>query len=74
MILLNAQASVGPSACNGRSAERDGGVMSLSRNVHDDKVYSSTSEILALWRLLGEGYRLSCMYKCQVRSHVHKRN
>ncbi|XP_019442777.1 PREDICTED: cell division cycle protein 27 homolog B-like [Lupinus angustifolius] len=37
----------------------DGLVMSSS------KVISGTSEILSLLRVLGEGYRLSCLYRCQ---------
>lgn len=37
-----------------------GVVMSSSR------VITGTSEILDLLKTLGEGYRLSCMYRCQV--------
>ncbi|KAJ8449538.1 hypothetical protein Cgig2_005560 [Carnegiea gigantea] len=66
--LLNAQASIGPSCGNVRSAEHDVTLMNLSRKVHDDGVYSSALEIL-----LGEGYRLSCMHKCQDALDVYQK-
>ena len=30
------------------------------------EVITGASEILTLLRVLGEGYRLACLYKCQV--------
>ncbi|XP_044464916.1 cell division cycle protein 27 homolog B isoform X2 [Mangifera indica] len=34
-------------------------------SLSDSRVISGTSEILGLLRILGEGYRLSCMFRCQ---------
>ncbi|KAL9239384.1 hypothetical protein vseg_013715 [Gypsophila vaccaria] len=64
---LNSRASSSSSSfCDASPAEQDGGTMSISRNVADDsRVYRGAVDIMSLWRLLGEGYRLSCMYKCK---------
>ncbi|XP_059652708.1 cell division cycle protein 27 homolog B isoform X2 [Cornus florida] len=43
----------------GAAMPMGGAVMSVSR------VISGASEILALLKTLGEGYRLSCLYRCQ---------
>lgn len=49
------------------SMEQDTGSIGLCRNTHHDlEVQKGALEILGLWRLLGDGYRLSCMYECQV--------
>jgi hypothetical protein len=34
--------------------------------MNGSRVISGASEIMGLLRTLGEGYRLSCMYMCQV--------
>lgn len=64
---LNAQASISTStSCDAGTTEQDGGSMSLCRTICDDsKVHNGALDILGLWRLLGDGYRLSCLYKCQ---------
>lgn len=33
---------------------------------NDAKIINGASEILGLLRILGEGYRLSCLFRCQV--------
>lgn len=65
---LNAQASISTSSSyDAGFTEQDGGSMSLCRTTCDDsRVRNGALEILGLWRLLGDGYRLICMYKCQV--------
>ncbi|GAB2265204.1 Cell division cycle protein 27 B [Dionaea muscipula] len=46
--------------------EPDGGAMMLGGStISDSTVLCGASDILGLLRLLGEGYRLSCLYKCQ---------
>ena len=55
------------SSCDAGSTEQDGGSINLCQTTCDDsRVHNGAREILGLWRLLGEGYRLSCLYKCQV--------
>lgn len=44
--------------------ELDGSIMPEA-SMSGSKVASDASELLALLRILGEGYRLSCVYKCQ---------
>lgn len=44
----------------GTTLSGSGGIMNVSR------VVTGASEILSLLRTLGEGYRLSCLYRCQV--------
>lgn len=34
--------------------------------ISGSKVISGASEILTLLRVLGEGFRLACLYRCQV--------
>ncbi|XP_024992549.1 cell division cycle protein 27 homolog B isoform X1 [Cynara cardunculus var. scolymus] len=49
-----------------RSSERDGSIMSIGRaSMSVSKVASGASEVLSLMKILGEGYRLSCLYRCQ---------
>ncbi|XP_061993975.1 cell division cycle protein 27 homolog B isoform X1 [Rosa rugosa] len=49
-----------------RYLEQDGATLSIGGGImHASKVISGASEILSLLRTLGEGYRLSCMYRCQ---------
>ncbi|XP_021807124.1 cell division cycle protein 27 homolog B isoform X1 [Prunus avium] len=43
----------------GATLSGSGGIMNVSR------VVTGASEILSLLRTLGEGYRLSCLYRCQ---------
>ncbi|BBH08360.1 CDC27 family protein [Prunus dulcis] len=43
----------------GTTLSGSGGIMNVSR------VVTGASEILSLLRTLGEGYRLSCLYRCQ---------
>lgn len=44
-----------------------GAVVPISGVMNDDsRAISGASEIISLLRILGEGYRLSCMYRCQV--------
>ncbi|URD76421.1 Tetratricopeptide repeat [Musa troglodytarum] len=39
--------------------------------VHDSKLMSGTQELLGLLRIFGEGYRLSCIYRCQEALEVY---
>ncbi|PWA84802.1 CDC27 family protein [Artemisia annua] len=49
-----------------RSCERDSSVLSIGRgSMSISKVTSGASEVLSLLKVLGEGYRLSCLYRCQ---------
>ncbi|XP_050373541.1 cell division cycle protein 27 homolog B isoform X2 [Argentina anserina] len=49
-----------------RYLEQDGATLSVGGGIMNaSKVMSGASELLNLLRILGEGYRLSCMYKCQ---------
>ncbi|KAB2027330.1 hypothetical protein ERO13_D05G027200v2 [Gossypium hirsutum] len=49
-----------------RSLEQDGATVLVGGVViSGSKVISGTSEVLGLLRTLGEGYRLSCLYRCQ---------
>ncbi|KNA10643.1 hypothetical protein SOVF_142470 [Spinacia oleracea] len=72
---INTQASIcTSSSSDAGSTEQDGGSMSLCRTTHDgSKVRNGALEILGLWRLLGDGYRLSCMYKCQEALEIYKK-
>lgn len=50
-----------------RPLEQEGpGTSASGVNVSSTSILSGASEILALFRILGEGYRLSCLYRCQV--------
>ncbi|KMT03248.1 hypothetical protein BVRB_8g197920 isoform A [Beta vulgaris subsp. vulgaris] len=63
---VNTQASISTSSSDMGSMEQDTGSIGLCRNTHHDlEVQKGALEILGLWRLLGDGYRLSCMYECQ---------
>lgn len=44
-----------------RSVELDGAVVMNGSKV----ILSGASDVMSLFRILGEGYRLSCMYRCQ---------
>lgn len=72
---LNIQASISTSSsCDAGSTEQDGGSLSLSRTTYDDsKVHNGAIEVLGLWRLMGDGYRLSCMYKCQDALNIYQK-
>ncbi|KAJ8422040.1 hypothetical protein Cgig2_026428 [Carnegiea gigantea] len=72
---LLAQASVTPtSSCDARSVDQDAGAVSLSRTAYDDsRIHNGAKEILVLLRLLGEGYRLSCTYKCQDALDIYQK-
>ncbi|KAJ4953531.1 hypothetical protein NE237_030363 [Protea cynaroides] len=49
-----------------RSVEREQKSMSVGGSItNGSRVANGVSELLALLRTLGEGYRLSCMYRCQ---------
>ncbi|KAJ0989787.1 hypothetical protein J5N97_008143 [Dioscorea zingiberensis] len=41
--------------------------------VHDSKLINGIRELLGLLRTLGEGYRLSCMYRCQEALEVYQK-
>ncbi|XP_064990774.1 cell division cycle protein 27 homolog B-like isoform X2 [Musa acuminata AAA Group] len=38
---------------------------------HDSRLMSGTQELLGLLRIFGEGYRLSCLYRCQEALEVY---
>ncbi|KAB1224409.1 hypothetical protein CJ030_MR2G016298 [Morella rubra] len=49
-----------------RSLEQEGATISTTGGLmNSSRVISGASEIMGLLRTLGEGYRLSCMYRCQ---------
>ncbi|XP_058002005.1 cell division cycle protein 27 homolog B-like isoform X3 [Hevea brasiliensis] len=49
-----------------RSLETEGASMPVSGAIMSaSRVLSGASEILGLLRILGDGYRLSCLYRCQ---------
>ncbi|XWS72081.1 hypothetical protein CRYUN_Cryun02cG0009900 [Craigia yunnanensis] len=49
-----------------RSLDQDGATVPVGGVViSSSKVISGASEVLGLLRTLGEGYRLSCLYRCQ---------
>lgn len=41
---------------------------------HDSRLMSGTQELLGLLRIFGEGYRLSCLYRCQVCQSMLQKN
>lgn len=51
------------STTDGRFFEQDKAERIMSQ---DSKVAVGIRELLGLLRLLGEGFRLSCLFKCQV--------
>ncbi|KAK3210641.1 hypothetical protein Dsin_015347 [Dipteronia sinensis] len=48
-----------------RSLAQEGGTVPGGAVMSSSRVINGASEILSLLRILGEGYRLSCMYRCQ---------
>ncbi|OMO58235.1 Tetratricopeptide TPR-1 [Corchorus olitorius] len=49
-----------------RPLDQDGATVAIGGVViSSSKVISGASEVLGLLRMLGEGYRLSCLYRCQ---------
>ncbi|XP_021775798.1 cell division cycle protein 27 homolog B-like isoform X1 [Chenopodium quinoa] len=72
---FNTQASISTSSFSDAGfTEQDGGSMNICRNIPDDsEVHNGALEILGLWRLLGDGFRLSCMYKCQDALEIYKK-
>lgn len=59
----------GPSPSgDGRSHEHEGATMPGGVIMNSSRIITGIAEILSLLGTLGEGYRLSCMYKCQVKS------
>ena len=49
-----------------RVQENEEAAMHEGRSMNSSKIISGTSEILSLLGTFGEGYRLSCLYRCQV--------
>ena len=49
-----------------RPQENDSATMPGGVILSSSRIISGTSEILSLLGTLGEGYRLSCLYRCQV--------
>lgn len=57
-----------------RPLEQEGPTTSASGvNVSSTSILSGAAEILALFRILGEGYRLSCLYRCQDALDVYNK-
>ncbi|KAI9192658.1 hypothetical protein LWI28_026160 [Acer negundo] len=48
-----------------RSLAQEGGTVPGGAVMSSSRVINGASEILSLLRILGEGYRLSCIYRCQ---------
>ncbi|CAI8594181.1 unnamed protein product [Vicia faba] len=58
--------SCSSAAIEAKSYEQDATTLQVSGQVtSDSKFIAGTMEILTLLRVLGEGYRLACLYKCQ---------
>ncbi|CAL5186105.1 unnamed protein product [Lathyrus oleraceus] len=58
--------SCSSAAIEAKSYEQDATSLQVSGQVtSDSKFITGTMEILTLLRVLGEGYRLACLYKCQ---------
>ncbi|XP_057958412.1 cell division cycle protein 27 homolog B [Malania oleifera] len=65
-----------PSSCSSpsrdaRSLEQGTALPVGGPVAHSSKLLSSISELLGLFRILGEGYRLSCLYRCQDALEVY---
>ncbi|GMH08987.1 hypothetical protein Nepgr_010827 [Nepenthes gracilis] len=71
----NATASTSTSSPSGDArSELEGGMTTLGRSTVDDsRVLIGASDILSLLRLLGEGYRLSCLYRCQDALDIYQK-
>ncbi|XP_031381751.1 cell division cycle protein 27 homolog B isoform X2 [Punica granatum] len=62
-----------PSVDN-KALDQEGATMPCSGVLlNNSKVLTGTAEILSLLRLFGEGYRLSCMYRCQDALEVYSK-
>ncbi|XP_047265496.1 cell division cycle protein 27 homolog B isoform X4 [Capsicum annuum] len=58
--------TVSHSSGDARPLEQEGpGTFAAGVNLSSTSILSGASEILTLFRILGEGYRLSCLYRCQ---------
>ncbi|GAU36090.1 hypothetical protein TSUD_277010 [Trifolium subterraneum] len=58
--------SCSSAAIEAKSYEQDAATLQGSEQAtSESKVITGVSEILSLLRVLGEGYRLACLYKCQ---------
>lgn len=64
----NATLSVSSSSPSGENRiPEQGASKSVGGSLTNDaKIINGASEILGLLRILGEGYRLSCLFRCQV--------
>ena len=64
----NASLSVSSSSpSSGNRILEQGATKSVGGSLTNDaKIINGASEILGLLRILGEGYRLSCLFRCQV--------
>ncbi|TMX03883.1 hypothetical protein EJD97_013253 [Solanum chilense] len=57
-----------------RPLEQEGpGTSASGINVSSTSILSGASDILSLFRILGEGYRLSCLYRCQDALDVYNK-
>ncbi|XP_047311527.1 cell division cycle protein 27 homolog B [Impatiens glandulifera] len=62
----DSQTSLSTSSCNMRTLEQELSTMPMCEVVsHSSKVSTGTAELLDLLKVLGEGFRLSCIYRCQ---------
>ncbi|XP_073221420.1 cell division cycle protein 27 homolog B-like isoform X2 [Cicer arietinum] len=63
---ITSTTSCSSAAIEAKSYEQDAATLQLGGQVtSESKVITGASEILSLLRVLGEGYRLACLYRCQ---------
>lgn len=55
---------------DGRCSDQDRINFQMGGVSHDSRVTNGITELLGLLRILGEGYRLSCLYRSQVISSI----
>ncbi|KAJ6832678.1 cell division cycle protein 27-like protein B [Iris pallida] len=62
-----------PNFVDGRCLEQDKINSQVGGTSHDSRVINGIRDILSLLRILGEGYRLSCLYRSQEALEVYQR-
>ena len=64
---LNLSTSSSWPSADARSLEQEGPTTSGSGGASSSsRVIAGAAEVLSLLRIIGEGYRLSCLYRCKV--------
>jgi len=64
---ITSTTSCSSAAIEAKAYEQDATTLQVSgQATTESKVIAGASEILTLLRVLGEGYRLACLYRCKV--------